>query len=534
MNTIKQLSIIALKTKEIIKSFRIQDFFHGQHGLSALLKDTEKLPAECITELTDTLKDIMEAQQNKDNILIADLLEVQFLPYIETILQQSIINEPNSICINYLDENLRLLKNDELSKKIRLNADSVLNSDRYAIEASNIGSYIVKSINPDHSFYYHSNVNPIDEGNQFATYYSRNNCFDYIIFGFGFGYHISAMLRLDRRFRLSVLETNLDILTLAFIYCDLKDILSNPRFTLHFIDYNEIGHYLNKNTVNSDRLFLIHYPSMMDLSDGEYKKLLNNYFINISSMLSQQKFLDWNFYYNIQFNDAPIDVLSELFFNKTVVYIAGGPSLEYYIMLLQDNSFTSDKIIICASTVYKKLLENKIIPDFVIMIDAKDNMVNHIKDAPKNTSSLIYLCTACNAAVREFPNKRYICFQNGYEDAENYANINNLMLINTGGSVSTSAIDLVLQLKCCRLITIGLDLAYTDNKSHSFEPTLNKTSELIPVKSVSGGIIYTTNVLHIYHKWIEQRIKSIDTELINLSHGAYIDGMYNVEMLDYR
>ena len=120
-------------------------------------------------------------------------------------------------------------------------------------------------------------------------------------------------------------------------------------------------------------------------------------------------------------------------------------------------------------------------------------------------------------------------FQKGYQPAEEYAKEHGVMTFETGGSVSTLAMDVLLQCGCKELITIGLDLAYTDNKVHSFDAKTTDTKRLLCVKCVLGGTVPTTNVLNTYRIWIEKRLKNEkNVRLINISRGAYIEGMENV------
>lgn len=99
--------------------------------------------------------------------------------------------------------------------------------------------------------------------------------------------------------------------------------------------------------------------------------------------------------------------------------------------------------------------------------------------------------------------------------------------------MSTSAIDLILRFNCKSLTTIGLDLAYTDNKTHSYDAKsvdTSTSSRYIYVKGVRGDSLPTTNILNIYRKWIENRIENRikNIKLVNMSRGAYIEGMENV------
>lgn len=364
-----------------------------------------------------------------------------------------------------------------------------------------------------------------------ARYYAKPDTYNYNVFGFGFGYHIKALLESDRRFRINAIETNIEVLTMAFMYIDLADILSNDRFSLEYCPLDNFADSFKNLLNNSENSsLLIHYPSLATLEDGVLKQSLNNYFINFSSMYSQENYLNWNFYYNMKLNSKSADTLKDNFKSKDIIYVAAGPSLNYYFDYLMKNMASSNTIIICASTIYRTLLNKNIIPDYVIMTDAQDNMISHVKDIDTTRSSLIYLSTACSNAVAAFNGDKYILFQYGYEPAENYADKNHLSLIETGGSVSTSAIDLILRFNCKSLTTIGLDLAYTDNKTHSYDTkNVDTSNRCIYVKSVKGESIPTTNILNIYRKWIENRIKDVkNIKLVNMSHGAYIEGMENV------
>lgn len=548
MNLIPQLTNLTENITSTIEYFRIQDFFHGNIAFNRVVNSLNQLlpmfTDEEISLITDNLGTILNAQSEADYVLLADMLEISLLTSVKSILEARISTDASNPIPEYLENNLESLKNVDNSDKynslitlIQKNSAKYISSFStqtkyiYNVEQTNIGVPTLKVTTNDKSVYYHSNVNPFSEGRMLAKYYAKPDTYNYNIFGFGFGYHIKALLDLDRRFRINAIETNIDVLTMAFMYMDLTDILSNDRFSLEYCPLDNFAdsfRSLLNNSANSS--LLIHYPSLCTLEDGVLKQSLNNYFINFSSMYSQEKYLNWNFYYNMKLNSRPVDTLKDNFKSKDIIYVAAGPSLNYYFDYLKKNMASDNTIIICASTIYRTLLNKNIIPDYVIMTDAQDNMISHVKDIDKTGSSLIYLSTACSNAVAAFNGDKYILFQYGYEPAENYANKNHLSLIETGGSVSTSAIDLILRFNCKSLTTIGLDLAYTNNKTHSYDTkNVDTSNRYIYVKSVKGESIPTTNILNIYRKWIENRIKDVkNIKLVNMSHGAFIEGMENV------
>ena len=112
-------------------------------------------------------------------------------------------------------------------------------------------------------------------------------------------------------------------------------------------------------------------------------------------------------------------------------------------------------------------------------------------------------------------------------------------LVSTGGSVSTTAIDLCIRYGCRQVICLGLDLAYTNHQSHvsgalSRIATDGQESRY-QVQSVDGGVVDTIPSLNAFRKWIEKRIKGENgVQFINISCGAYIDGMDNLRPEEYR
>jgi hypothetical protein len=468
-------------------------------------------------------------------VLLADILEMQLLP-IFTEICQSIVADTcaaggqDYIECRFFEKNLELLKDSRLSSMIKENAKRLKNHPElspYHAEATNLGLNTLKYESGSKSYYFHSNTNPIKEGESFANHYADDKCLDYLVFGFGMGYHVEALLQLDRRFKVAVVETNADVLTLAFMHRNLSNILSDENFKLIYAAVDKVADIIK---AHDNYALLPHYPSLMSLPDGSLKEALIDYYVKLNSARANKRLIDCNFYYNMKRNDAPADdVLSKLT-GKSVIFVAGGPSLRDNLAYLRNAQ--GDKIIVTASTSYRLLMENGIVPDFVFMISSNENMVNHVAGIPAGKSALIYLCTTSRFGVNKFQGQHFIVFQNGYEPAEEFAKKNNYILIETGGSVSTAAIDFILQAGCAELITFGLDLAFTDNRTHSFDEETNITDNdtSMEMTGIDGNPIKTSRILSIYRKWIENRLRQEkrDISLINVSRGVPIEGMKNI------
>lgn len=81
---------------------------------------------------------------------------------------------------------------------------------------------------------------------------------------------------------------------------------------------------------------------------------------------------------------------------------------------------------------------------------------------------------------------------------------------------------------------MGLDFGFTDKRRHAgSQDSINTDYSLRKVKSVDRDYIYTSKNLDNYRLWIERRLdrrtqKEKDIEIVNVSKGAFINGMRNI------
>lgn len=64
-------------------------------------------------------------------------------------------------------------------------------------------------------------------------------------------------------------------------------------------------------------------------------------------------------------------MLSDTFRDKTMILLAGGPSLEEHWEKLRELSGREDIVMLCVGKVAQKVLAEKIRPDYLVMTDAK-------------------------------------------------------------------------------------------------------------------------------------------------------------------
>ncbi|MGM7634568.1 6-hydroxymethylpterin diphosphokinase MptE-like protein [Bacillus sp. Hm123] len=153
---------------------------------------------------------------------------------------------------------------------------------------------------------------------------------------------------------------------------------------------------------------------------------------------------------------------------------------------------------------------------------------------------LFYLSTAYHETVMLNKGPRRILWQKGFEEAEKIAALKQEPTIQTGGSVATALLDVMVQLGGESIALIGQDLAFTDGKSHSNqahaqkEMKQTKASEKV-LNYDRTGEVYTAKNLTIYRKWFESFAKNHPhLHLYNCTEGgAYIHNWEHIRLQDY-
>lgn len=476
------------------------------------------------------LSGLLEAQENNDYVLLADLFETQLNPFILNLQEIMIGKEEFVFDQAQYEENIRLMEKKDAKLVHQLKQASSplqLLEQGYSVEYTSCGLMTLALQDKGKKYYLHSNGQVFHEAEILAREWFSDDKSEYIIYGLGLAYPINELLQLDENIIIRVYESDLNIIQIAcgftdmsnIFSCDRVEILYDPRFEL----LSSAIHNLKEDTS-----YFIHYPSLRNIKDIKIREQMEDYFISYSSINNQLHKLNGNFNKNILHCSLYVDSLKEAFAGKDLYIIAAGPSLDNNYMQLKE--LNQDAIIMATGTVFKKLLKAGIYPDYVIIIDANDGVYPQIENVGKTDIPLLYLSTVYYKIPECYQGKKYLVCQSGYKKAEDYAEKMGYSLFQTGGSVSTTALDIGIQFGCKRIIYLGLDLAYSNNYDHASETAaVNKVrpTDLRQVKDINGNMIGTSKNLDIYRKWIERRISGVKgIEFIDATEGgAKIEGM---------
>lgn len=517
-----------LLINEIVDNYRKQNFFVGSLKLSALLKNINSVvevifSREDCRDLTGELEQILpallQAQGDQDYILQADILEGDLLPLLQKI-QIKLQEDDTPQVSDFLENNMLILKEkNERLYKVLQNVKS--DNAKYVIAYAINGQPTVQARNGNRCFFMHSTMNPEWEAQVLAAGLPAAK--SYVVFGMGLGYHVIELLKKYQESKVTVLESEEYLLLQTFRHIDWTTYFKENRIEIVYEpDITKLIGHLKQ--MKEYELFM-HYPTVQAVENPSIRTLLEDFFVTTSSMREQKVYLDANFEKLSECHLPECSELKHLFYRKNVVIVGAGPSVNQELQSLK--KYRNNITIFATGHIAGTLLKEGIIPDVIIITDPQPHMYQQVKGLNTKNIPLILLSTASASVLDYYEGPVYIAYQKGYDRAEEKAEQIGVMTFETGGSVTTTALDIALQFQAENVIFVGVDLAYTGGASHAegVGRTITDTENLRKVTSCSGGEVYTSKNLDIYRKWIERRIRNVkDTVIYNTGNGARIEG----------
>lgn len=356
------------------------------------------------------------------------------------------------------------------------------------IENTKINSPTLKIILNNKTFYLHSKYDPIKEANNQVNSFSASSDDIIIVLGVGLGYHIKELRKKFPKNFVVICEYNPDIFKFFIEYIDEKFLKDEKLIFLvsseKIYSIDSILRYLIYLKIKKQVKIRIlrHIPSFNICP--QYKEIENEILNRIteiySDFLTTREFKDlWtrNIKLNLNLFDSSykLNELKQKYLNKPMAIISAGPSLENHLEFLKQNKITT----VCVDTALRFLIKNNFYPDYVISLDAKYENLYDFKYLNFNKTKLIYDIVVFPKIPRLFkeryvtytlkliktPDSKYIEY---YDEPvrqviEKYGDFGGLQ---SGGSVSTNALDFALFTGANPVYFVGLDLCNVNFKSH--------------------------------------------------------------------
>ncbi len=380
----------------------------------------------------------------------------------------------------------------------------------------------------------------------------------FIIFGVLLGIHIPLIHeKLNSKVYL-IIEPNLEFFRLSLFVTNYANLATKTKLFFS-VAQNE---YEFKKVFDSfyGELFIYnHYFKFVNISSGSdmYMKVIQNYLVSQGHLLYSydRTFLSLsrtNSYISQNFKLLNIKYKQNLKpFEKPVLFLAAGPSLQYNINFVKENQ---DKFTIIAIYATLPILErNGIKPDIVTQYDEQDtqvlNTLDKLNDITYFKDSIFIFASHVNAKLmNSFPKENIFIFQAMFEVKENFGLL-------TSPSIGELTYALLLLFSAKRVYLLGLDLAMdvesgsTHIEGHSGSGAFNKLKDLeessdknysfrkntIIVKGnflpeVKSVPVFKTNI-DTFAQFTEM-FKDTTQEIYNLSNGAYLVGAIPLKIED--
>lgn len=241
-----------------------RDYFH--------LVDTESL--------IEMLTGILNAKKNKDFILLADYLELQLISFLIGV--QELIISKEEIRFDeekYLANVEQVIERGEgFSEELKgpISAEGLLKKG-YRVEFTSCGLMTLAAEVEGEAFYFHTNSRVRTEAFLLARQWALQSKKRYILYGFGMGYHIDELLKMNESAELEIYEADRNVIQLACAFTEVKDILASGRVSLIYDpDFEKLSNRIS--AILSEETLLVHYPSYKNIRSEKGKDILKQAF----------------------------------------------------------------------------------------------------------------------------------------------------------------------------------------------------------------------------------------------------------------
>lgn len=405
----------------------------------------------------------------------------------------------------------------------------------------------------------HSAVDPVTEAARAVAAFAPGRATMILVSGLGLGYHVAALRERFPDLPLLVIEHDREVIDLARGACpeNLADAhiaasvedLSTLFEDLDMASFRGLAHYCHRPSYQLHREFY----------DAAYRDLGRLISSKVSDLLTRYEFEEqWlaNILANVHFLTSSIRVadLFGAYKGCPGIIVSAGPSLRERAPLLE--ALRDRALIVCVDTAYKVLLRQGIEPHIVMTLDAQKHSIRHFLGADPGETLLLADLVASPVVIRGWTGRRIISSTAKYytgadgslerettpfmDWVERY--IASPGDIQSGGSVATSAFDLLLNLGADPIILVGQDLAYTGREIHAsgthhnddWLPRTNRFQNLDTINQLvvrkrkikyvpaygGRGTVVADFVFDLYRSWFEDSAARVSQTVINASGGG--------------
>ena len=404
----------------------------------------------------------------------------------------------------------------------------------------------------------HSAYDPVKEADRSVSGFNKGRATIIVVSGLGLGYHVRCLKEKYPDTFIVAVEHDPEVAALAakihpeFLQGiavittrgDIEKIFEAEDLA----QFRGVAHYLHRPS------FALHE----DFYNAEFIEINRFFTSKISDLLTRFEFeQSWmsNILRNVHhtFTSGRVIDLFGRFRGYPGIIVSAGPSLRKNVDLL--DSLYEKALIVCVDTAIKVLDRKRIRSHIVMTLDAQKHSLRHFLGLRGPLPMLLADLVSYPAITRSYAHEiifsttsKYYTDRQGktrrettplVDWLENY--IPPIGDIQSGGSVATSAFDLLLNLGCDPIILTGQDLAYTGREIHcsgthhndewtglysrfvnldTINQRVVRKRKIKRVESYGGGKVISDFVFDLYKGWFEDSSFKVPIQVINATEGG--------------
>jgi hypothetical protein len=318
--------------------------------------------------------------------------------------------------------------------------------------------------------YLHSRRDPAREALRAVTELIRREPPCVVLMGVGLGYHAEAILRGTETTALIAVEPDGELLAEGLSATGLSHLLEDPRFC-HVATPEELAGELSLRAAAGFEQFALAARRSADEEAFEaFDKVLRSFSsrldINQNTLRRFGRLWVRNLSKNLLFlsSGRPVSELRNRFRGIPGLLLAAGPSLDQILGNLPD--LASRAVLVAVDTAVRPALNCGVEPDIAVVVDPQYWNSRHLDRLTSTRTLLVAESSTHPAGLRPFSPPHYFCaslFPLGQAIEQVLGPLGSL---GTGGSVATTAWDLLRYMGVTEVFAAGLDLGFPLRRTH--------------------------------------------------------------------
>ena len=451
--------------------------------------------------------------------------------------------------MSLLADNLAALDSTHSGIALQL-ADYTVDPTQLIIHTSTIGV----PTGQRNGLWLHSRRDPRQEARRMIVNALQSHPDCLILFGFGMGYYAEAFLENSRDEHLIIIVADAARLLHSLSVRDMHRTLQSPRIhwlievepqslieVLKQTGYATIQPLYIKALFQQDE----HYLRKVDQA---LQRFLDRRQININTLERFGRTWVRNLGRNLTLlaQTPGVSLINERFSGLPALILGAGPSLDYIIPHLAQ--LRQRCLIVAVDTTLKSVIHHGVQPDMVVVVDPQYWNTRHLDHAILNDTVLVSEPATHPRVFQLLHGDVLMCDSPFPLGTLITQAIGSKGVLGAGGSVVTTAWDLVRRSGANPIWFAGIDLGFPGNRTHArgswFEERMHLLSSRIapaelglfrylhdaqpfPIKANNGGYVLTDRRMTIYRQWFEAQTQLYpESQNYNLSaNGVALSGI---------